>query len=91
MKDFSLAEIQKEIEQIKYRNLRVESDKAWEGSWVRIAFIMLLTYVAVVIFLFLTGSQNIWLSALVPPVGFFLSTLSLPFVKKRWLYRHRQP
>lgn len=29
-------ELEKEIEQIKERNKRVELDKAWETSWTRI-------------------------------------------------------
>lgn len=67
------------------RNRRVESDKAWEGSWIRILFIMLITYVMVVIFLSLIGAANIWLSGAIPPLGFFLSTLSLPLIKKWWI------
>lgn len=75
----------KEIEAIKARNKRVETDKAWETSWTRRLCIMVLTY-AVVVLYSATISQvsNVFLSSLVPVMGFLLSTLSLRLIRKAW-------
>ena len=72
-----------EIEKIKLRNKRVELDKKWETSITRRLCIILLTYIVVVIYSFMTRRvSNIWLSSLVPVIGFTLSTLSLKLIRK---------
>ena len=78
-------ELKEEIEQLKQRNKRVEKDKAWETSWTRRICIMILTYIVVVLFSFsISKISNIWLSSLVPVIGFTLSTLSLNVVRRIW-------
>jgi len=78
-------ELKEEIEQIKQRNKRVEKDKAWETSWTRRICIMILTYIVVVLYSFsISKISNIWLSSLVPVIGFTLSTLSLNVVRRIW-------
>ncbi len=78
-------ELEKEIEKIKERNSRVEKDKAWETSWTRRICIMILTYIVVLAYTYLTSKiSNIFLSSLVPVIGFTLSTLSLNIVRKIW-------
>lgn len=80
-----MEELKKEIEEIKKRNKRVELDKKWETSWTRKICIMVLTYVVVVIYTIITTKvSNVWLSSLVPVIGFTLSTLSLKMVRKIW-------
>lgn len=75
----------KEIEAIKARNKRVETDKAWETSWTRRICIMVLTYVVVVLYsMTIAQISNVWLSSLVPVMGFTLSTLSLGIIRKLW-------
>jgi hypothetical protein len=74
-----------EIESIKERNKRVETDKAWETSKTRRIIVALMTYIIIVIFLWLIGAPYPFLNAIVPTVGFVLSTLSLPFFKKWWI------
>ena len=77
--------LEKEIENIKNRNKRVELDKAWETSFTRKICIMILTYIVVVIYTYLIKKlDNIYLSSLVPVIGFFLSTLSLNIIRKIW-------
>ena len=77
--------IEQEINAIKMRNKKVETDKAWETSWVRRICIALLTYFVVVLYSFIvTKFENIWLSSIVPVIGFILSTLSLKFVRHIW-------
>ena len=78
-------DIEKEIENIKARNKRVELDKAWETSWTRRICIMVLTYIVVIIYSYLVrNNNNIFLSSLVPVIGFTLSTLSLKLIRKIW-------
>lgn len=77
--------IENEIKNIKARNARVELDKKWETSWTRRLCICVLTYVVVVIYCFMIeAGSNIFLSSLVPVIGFTLSTLSLGLVRKVW-------
>lgn len=77
--------IEKEIEEIKSRNKRVELDKKWETSWTRKICIMVLTYIVVIIYSYIVRNyDNILLSSLVPVIGFTLSTLSLRLVRNIW-------
>ena len=78
-------DLKKEIENIKERNKRVELDKKWETSWTRKLCICILTYIVVVIYSYMVRNyDNIFLSSLVPVIGFTLSTLSLRYIKKIW-------
>lgn len=77
--------LEKEIKDIKERNKRVETDKAWEVSWTRRICIMILTYIVVVAYSYIIRKENnIFLSSLVPVIGFTLSTLSLNLIRKIW-------
>ncbi len=78
-------EIAQEIQRIQERNARVAADKAWEGSFVRRGLIAVLTYVVVVIVLFISQVPNPFLGAIIPPIGYLLSTLTLPFIKSFWI------
>jgi len=80
-----LEQIRKDIEEIKERNRRVERDKAWETSWERKILVAILTYVVVVLFFIFAKLPNPFINAIVPTLGFLLSTLSISFVKKLWL------
>jgi len=80
-----LKDLEKEIEEIKNRNKRVELDKKWETSGTRKICICILTYIVVIIYSYIVRNyDNIFLSSLVPVIGFTLSTLSLKFVRKMW-------
>ncbi|HBC84828.1 MAG TPA: hypothetical protein DCZ30_05360 [Clostridiales bacterium] len=80
-----LKNLEKEIENIKQRNKRVELDKKWETSWTRKLCICILTYIVVVIYSYMVRNyDNIFLSSLVPVIGFTLSTLSLKYIRKIW-------
>ena len=77
--------LETEIKNIKARNARVELDKAWETSWTRRICIMVLSYIVVIAYSFtIQQISNIFLSSLVPVIGFTLSTLSLKGVRKIW-------
>ena len=78
-------ELTQEIEKIKERNKKVEMDKAWETSWTRKICICILTYFVVVLYSYIISNvSSIWLSSLVPVIGFALSTLSLKLVRHIW-------
>ena len=80
-----IEELGKEIEQIKTRNNRVETDKKWETSWTRRICIGILTYIVVVAYSYLISkATNIFLSSVVPVIGFLLSTLSLKAIRRVW-------
>ena len=77
--------IEEEIKKIQERNKRVEKDKAWETSWTRRICIMVLTYIVVICYSYIVKNiDSIFLSSLVPVIGFTLSTLSLKLVRKIW-------
>jgi len=80
----SIGDLEKEILAIKNRNKKVEIDKAWETSWTRKFFLMIFTYLAIGFYLQAININKPWLNAIVPSIGFLLSTLTLPFFKKIW-------
>lgn len=73
---------------LKERNARVEADKAWETSLVRISSIALITYVCAALLMLMIGVPSPFLSALVPVLGYTLSTQSLPFIRSWWVRRY---
>ena len=80
-----IEELEVEVNKIKDRNHKVETDKKWETSWTRRICIGVLTYIVVVAYSYLISkSTNIFLSSVVPVIGFLLSTLSLKAVRKIW-------
>lgn len=79
--------IEKRVAAIEERNARVELDKSWETSWTRRISIMLLTYGIVVGFLLIIDNDRPFVNALVPVVGFLLSTLVMPRIKSIWQHR----
>ena len=77
--------LEDKIKKIEERNKRVELDKKWETCWMRKISIMILTYIVVIIYSYVIRKyDNIFLSSLVPVIGFTLSTLSLKLVRKIW-------
>lgn len=78
-------DVEKEIIEIQERNRRVEKDKEWETSTTRKVVIAGLTYVVVLLLLLVVHVPNPYVNALVPSAGFLLSTLSLPWFKRKWI------
>ena len=83
-----LEQIQNEISLIKERNKKVEADKAWETSKFRIFSVVLMTYIVTSIVFYFIGVHDFMLNALIPTTGFYLSTQSLPFIKKWWIKKY---
>jgi hypothetical protein len=73
------------IETIEERNRRVELDKAWETSKTRRALIAVITYGIAILFMWRIGVPDPFINAFVPTGGYLLSTLSLHFIKTKWI------
>jgi hypothetical protein len=86
----SLKQLEKEINTIKERNKAVELNKAWETSIARRVLLIIFTYVSIAFYMNAIGVDKLWLNAVIPSLGFLLSTLTLPFFKKMWVKRAKQ-
>ena len=80
--------ISKRLAKIEARNERVEADKAWEVSWQRRILILALTYLLILLYFFIIEAEKPFLNAIVPTLGFFLSTRTLSIAKKAWINRN---
>lgn len=85
-----IMDIEKEINKIQARNIKVEANKAWETSQTRRWSIFLITYVIAVIWLYSIGESGYLLKAFVPALGWLLSTMTLPFIKNIWLKKRNK-
>jgi hypothetical protein len=83
-----LEQIKKDIQDIKERNSKVEADKAWEISLFRKCLISILTYIVIVLFFFFASLPKPFINAIVPTLGFLLSTLSVSYFKKIWIKKN---
>lgn len=79
-----LEKLEKEIQKINERNRRVEIDKAWETSWTRRLLLIIFTYTSISLYMYAMSLPNPWVNAIVPSIGFLLSTLTLPVFRKLW-------
>lgn len=77
-------DIEERVAAIEERNRRVEMDKAWETSWTRRISIALLTYAVVLCYLLVINNDKPFINALVPSLGFLLSTPVLKSIRKLW-------
>lgn len=88
MKDNEKYELlEKRVSEIEKRNKRVEGDKSWETSTIRKILIIVFTYIFAVLYLKIADTTNPWFGAVVPCVGFYLSTQSIKIVKAWWIKR----
>ncbi len=86
----NLKELEQRVEKIEERNKKVENDKAWETSYTRRILLSIFTYLAIGLYLNSINILKPWINAIVPTLGFMISTLTLPFFKKLWLkYAHK--
>ena len=88
-----LTHLQKEIDELHQRNYEKDRGKEFESSYTRVIFLMFVTYWTLFGYMALIGTSRPFLDAIVPTVGFNISTWSLPHVKELWIqarhyYRH---
>ncbi|MDO8622497.1 MAG: hypothetical protein Q7R80_04665 [bacterium] len=81
-------DLEQRISVIEDRNRRVELDKAWETSATRRIVIFAATYVVLGLYLWAIAVPRPWLNAIVPAIGFVLSTFALG-PARRWWERRR--
>lgn len=81
--------LEERVVALEARNQRVEADKDWETSWIRRGSIALLTYLTMVMYLHFVIHINPWLNALVPVMGYLLSTLTISLLRQTWLSRRK--
>lgn len=79
------SDLENRLKKIEERNRTVEIDKAWETSTARKILIAIFTYLAIALYLNYIVGIDPWVNAIIPTVGFLLSTLTLPFFKEVWL------
>ena len=72
------------VTKIQIRNAKVEANKAWETSGIRI----LSTYLVISLILNIIGVSQILLNAIIPTVGFLLSIQTLPIIKRWWIKKY---
>jgi hypothetical protein len=72
------------LEKIELRNKKVELDKKWESSTTRKVLIVLFTFISIGTYMWAIGVEKPLLNAVIPSLGFTLSTLSLPYFKEIW-------
>ncbi|MEK7594340.1 MAG: hypothetical protein AAB436_01730 [Patescibacteria group bacterium] len=82
--------LEERVAKLEARNQRVEADKGWELSWTRRLAIMILTYLTVVFYLNFVIHIDPWINALVPVIGYFMSTLTIRFLKQQWIARKQR-
>jgi hypothetical protein len=82
--------LEERVAKLEARNYRVEADKAWETSWTRRLVLTLLIYATVVFYLHFVIHIEPWINALVPVIGYFVSTLTISFLKNRSTDRQRK-
>jgi len=82
-------DIESRLLAIEQRNARVSIDKAWERSFTRRFSIALITYLcATVIFTYVIPNDEWYFASLVPVMGYLLSTLGLPQLRRLWEKNH---
>lgn len=78
-------DVRNSISAIQMRNKKVEAEKAWETSWQKAAIILSITYVFMIFFMNIIWVKWVYVNAMIPTFWFFLSTLSLGFLKQKYI------
>jgi hypothetical protein len=82
-----ISRLESAVSNIEKRNQRVDADKAWEVSRTRLFALLVLTYFITAIVFYIIEVDHFLANALIPTLAFFLSRLSLPFIKRAWLQK----
>jgi len=83
-----ITDIKKRLLKIEERNHRVELDKTWETSWARRFLILIFTYILIGIYMTIIKIDRPWPNAVIPSLGFLLSTTTISWLKILWLKKH---
>ena len=77
--------IEEEIKDIHSRNLKVETEKAWDVFTFRRVIISITTYLFMTFLFSILGVEKPFLNSLVPTFGYLISTLGISILKKYWI------
>ena len=66
----TLSDLDKRISTIEHRNIKVEIDKAWEGSLTRKFLVIIFTYLSISLYLYFIVGIDSWITAVIPSLGF---------------------
>lgn len=77
-----IKQLEAEIELLKERNRKVEENKKWETSNLRKVLIAITTYFVMCLVMYSIKVEDFYISAIVPTLGFLLSTLSFELIRK---------
>lgn len=80
----NIRNLEQRVKKIEERNKRVELNKGWETSLTRKVLISIFTYLSIALYLKFIVRIDPWINAIVPTVGFLLSTLTLSYFKGLW-------
>ena len=81
--------LEKSIKKLENRNKKVEADKSWETSNFRKISVAVITYLVILIIMYLLDFKDIFINALIPTFGFLLSTLSIDILKKIYISKNK--
>jgi hypothetical protein len=79
-----MSDLETRVSNLEKRNTIVDKNKKWENSNTRKIVIMCLTYFTLGLYMFFLGIDKWYLHSLIPTFGFFISTLTLEFIKNIW-------
>ncbi len=89
-----LNERKEKRETIEERNLRVDSNKAWETSNLRKLLIAIITYIVIAVYMaaieFITLGPSWAIMPVIPTLGYLISTTGLNFIANRWKKKWRE-
>lgn len=88
MENITLDSLSEEINKIKDRNAKVEAEKAWETSIHRKLSILVLTYMIISLVMYFLDFDKPFLNAIIPTFWYFLSTLSITFLRNRYIKKY---
>lgn len=87
----TIEQLAQRVSKIENRNKKVELDKSWETSLTRKLLVAVLTYLVIGVFMNALHVDSPWLNAIIPSIGFMLSTLTIPVIKELWIKNHHTP
>ncbi|OGM32498.1 hypothetical protein A2803_03465 [Candidatus Woesebacteria bacterium RIFCSPHIGHO2_01_FULL_44_21] len=85
-----MKDLEKRVAEIEKRNKKVEEDKGWETSFTRRGLLILFTYISIGAYMWAIGVASPWLNAVIPSIGFLLSTLTLQYFKRWWVNNRKK-
>lgn len=81
----TIEELETRINKLEERNKRVELHKDWETSYTKKILLVIFTYLSIALYFQFVLKVDPWLNAIVPSLGFLLSTLTLSLFKDLWV------